>query len=110
MKKIIIIIVLSMSLMLIGGCTKNASEQDPLLELCDEIDVAVNDYESKNISKKEFIETIRSFDEKCSGDDYLCTSIQNFNHIEDSFQDEIIDAYTTQLTVGCKKIRDQKEQ
>ena len=104
MKKIIIIIVLSMSLMLIGGCTKNA------LELCDEIDVAVNDYESKNISKKEFIETIRSFDEKCSGDDYLCTSIQNFNQIEDSFQDEIIDAYTTQLTVGCKKIRDQKEQ
>jgi len=110
MKKIIIILVLTICITLTGGCSNKTDEQDPLLGLCNEIDTTINDYRSQKIDKTEFIDTIRSFKEECNGNEYLCTSITSFDMVEDTYSDEILDAYITNLEVGCQKIKDQSEE
>lgn len=110
MKKIRLIMIFGISIILLGGCTNSTTEQNPLIGLCDEIDIAINDYQNQKLNKTEFITKIRSYKDECNGNEYLCTSITSFDMVEDTYSDEILDAYITNLEVGCQKIKDQSEE
>lgn len=110
MKNIRMIIIFGISIILLGGCTNSTKEQNPLIGLCDEIDIAINDYQNQKLNKTEFITKIRSYKDECSGNEYLCTSINNFDMVEDTYSDEVFNAYITNLEVGCQKVKEEAEE